>query len=131
VTPGRKATHFIPDALYADEPVRLAAVVILAMRSQEGLVAEPLEPASAVPALVPSLIFGGSDRLAQAFGLACGLVERVPVFRAAVPDDLDAAPDALRKLVDLATRREPGDGSAQVPADELPQGRAVAADRSL
>jgi hypothetical protein len=130
-TRGRKATHFIPDALYADEPVRIGAVVLLAERSPDGLVAEPLDPAAAVPTLVPSLIFGGSDRLARAFGLACGLVERVPAFRAAMPDDLAAAPDALRELVDLATRREPGNGSAQVPRDEPPRRRPVAADRSL
>jgi len=130
-TPRRKATHFIPDALYADEPVGLAAVVILAERSGNGLLAEPLEPAAAVPVLVPSLIFGGSDRLAQAFGLACGLVELVPVFRAAMPDDLAAAPDALRALIELATWREPGHGSAQVPRDEPPRRRVVAADRSL
>ena len=129
--PGRKATYFIPDALYADEPVRIGALVLLAERSGAGLVAERLDPAAAVPALVPSLIFGGSDRLARAFGLACGLVERVPVFRAAMPDDLSAAPDALRALVLLASGCEPGNGSAQVPADELPHGRAVAADSSL
>jgi hypothetical protein len=131
VTPSGKATHFIPDALYAHEPVRLGAVVLLAKRSRDGLLAEPLEPAAAVPALVPSLIFGGSDRLAQAFGLACRLVERVPVFRAAMPDDLAAAPDALRALVELASGEDPGDGSVQVPRDELPCRRAVAADRSL
>lgn len=130
-TPRRKATYFIPDALYADDPVRLSAVVLLAERSREGLVTELLEPAAAVPALVPSLIFGGSDRLAQAFGLACGLVERVPVFRAAMPDDFAATPDALRELLDLATRREPGQGPAQVPRDERPNGSAVTADRSL
>lgn len=131
VTPGRKATHFIPDRLYADEPIPVAAVVLLAARSQQGLVTAPLESAAAVPGLVPSLIFGGSDRLAQAFGLACRLVDAVPVFRAAMPDDLAAAPDALRTLVQLATGREPGNGSAQVPRDEPPRRRAVAADRSL
>jgi hypothetical protein len=130
-TPRRKATHFIPDALYADDPVPLAAVVLLAERSRDGLVTESLEPAAAVPALIPSLIFGGSDRLAQAFGLACALVERVPLFRAALPDDFAAAPDALGAVLELATRREPGNGSAQVPRDEPPRGRAVAADRSL
>jgi hypothetical protein len=130
-TPRRKATYFIPDALYADKPVQIAAVVLLAERSRDRLVAEPLEPAAAVPGLVPSLIFGGSDRLAQAFGLACRLVDAVPVFRAAMPDDLAAAPDALRTLVQLATRRDPGNGSAQVPRDEPPRRRAVAADRSL
>ena len=130
-TPRRKATYFIPDALYADLPVGLAAVVILAERSRDGFLTEPLEPAAAVPALVPSLIFGGSDRLAQAFGLACGLVELVPVFRAAMPDDLAAAPDALRALVELASGEDPGDGSVQVPRDEFPRRRAVAADRSL
>ena len=130
-TPRRKATHFIPDALYADHPGRLAAVVLLAERSRDGLVTEPLEPAAAIPALIPSLIFGGSDRLAQAFGLACGLVERVPLFRAAMPDDLAAAPDALRAILGLATRSEPGNGSAEVPDDELPHRRAVAADRPL
>ena len=106
-------------------------MVILAERSGNGLLAEPLEPSAAVPALVPSLIFGGSDRLAQAFGLACGLVERVPVLRAAMPDDLAAVPDALRALVELASGEGPGDGSEQVPRDELPRRRAVAADRSL
>ena len=130
-TPRRKATHFIPDALYADEPAPLAAVVVLAKRSQDGLVAGPLEPAAAVPALVPSLIFGGSDRLGHAFGLACGLVDRVPVFRAAMPDDLAAAPAALQAVLELATGREPGNGSAHVARNEPPRRRPVAADGSL
>jgi hypothetical protein len=130
-TPRRKATYFIPDALYADEPVGVAAVVLLAERSRDELLAEPLEPAVAVPALVPSLIFGGSDRLAQAFGLVCGLVERVPVFRAAMPDDLSAAPDALRAVLELATGREAGSSSSQVARDEPPRRRPIAADRSL
>jgi hypothetical protein len=130
-TRGRKATHFIADELYVDEPLDLAAVVLLDERSADGLAVERVEPAAAVPPLVTSLIFGGSDRLAQAFALACGLVERVPFYRASMPDDLDAAPDALRELVRLATGSEARHGAAQVPAHEPPGGRAVAADGSL
>jgi hypothetical protein len=130
-TLSRKATHFVSDDSYASDEAPLAAVVILAPRSADALAVAPLDPGEGVPALVPSLIFGGADRLAVAFALACRLVERVPVFRAAMPDDLAAAPAALRRLVDLATRREPGDRTAEMARDEAPRGRAVAADRSL
>ncbi|MDX6488155.1 MAG: hypothetical protein QOK13_770 [Gaiellaceae bacterium] len=128
---GRKATHFIPGAASVDKPVRLAAVVVLGERTRNAVVAEALDPTAAVPALLPSLIYGGSDRLHEAFALACRLVERVPVFRASVPDDLAAAPNALRTLVDLASGSEPGDGSAQMARDEPPRRRVVAADGSL
>jgi hypothetical protein len=130
-TLGRKATHFVSEDAYATEPTPLAAVVMLAERSRTGLVAASIDPVAAVPALVPSLIFGGSDRLGEAFALACRLVERVPIFRASMPDDLSAAPGALRELVELATRSEPAGRPAEMPRDETPRRRAVAADSAL
>jgi hypothetical protein len=74
----------------AAAPVELAALVILGERGA-ALTIKRLAPAAAVPALVPNLIFGGSDRLSQAFSLAVRAAARVPVYRCSLADDLGRA----------------------------------------
>jgi hypothetical protein len=102
-TSTRKTTRFLPEGSYTREPVPLGAFVVLDERS-DTLSVTRLEPILAVPAVIPTLIFGGTDRLAQAFALSARLVELVPVFRASMPDDLGAAPAALAELLESVTR---------------------------
>jgi hypothetical protein len=93
-----KRTHFIAGARHADEPVPLGAVVVLGERAAASSLTR-VEPVAAVPAVVPSLIFGGSDRLAEAFRGAARLSELAPVFRACFPDDLALMESELSGLL--------------------------------
>jgi hypothetical protein len=91
---------------HAPGPVPLAAVVVLGERTRAGLSCTRLEGAAAVPAILPSLIFGGSDRLRQALAASARIAERVPVYRASMPDALDALPAALETTIGIV-RDEP------------------------
>jgi hypothetical protein len=103
----RKRTHLVPSVRHAEEPVPLGGVVVLGERGAPALT--PLEPAAAVPSVVPSLIFGGSDRLGEAFRGAARLVSIVPAFRACLLDDLSAV---RAELSDLLSRLADGVPSA-------------------
>lgn len=83
-----KATQLVVDAPAARCPSPLAALVLLGERDPERLRLEPVEPARAVPQLVPALIFGGSDRLAVAFSDAARLAGSAPVYACRFPDGL-------------------------------------------
>lgn len=93
----RKQTHFIRDEGHADEPVPLGALVVLGERGARSLTR--LHPAAAVPSVVPSLIFGGSDRLGEAFRGAARIASLVPSFRASLPDDLGVMQAELKDLL--------------------------------
>jgi hypothetical protein len=94
----RKRTHFLPEVRHADVPVPLGALVVLGERGAAASLTR-LEPAAAVPSIVPSLIFGGSDRLGEAFRGAARIAELVPCFRACLPDDLGLIQAELRSLL--------------------------------
>jgi len=93
----RKATR-IADAGPARRPATLCALVLLGERDPERLRIELVEPARAVPQLVPALIFGGSDRLAAAFADAARLAASTPVYAVRFPDDLDRLAAALEDV---------------------------------
>jgi hypothetical protein len=93
-----KRTHFVERARHADEAVALGAVVILGERGSSASLAR-IEPAAAVPHVLPSLIFGGSDRLADAFRGAARLASLAPCFRASLPDDLGVMQTELSGLL--------------------------------
>jgi hypothetical protein len=82
-------------------PVELAALVALGPREAYGPIVEPVEPVAAVPSLVPSLIFSGSDRLPRAMRDAARLASGVPVFRCAMPEGVERLPGALAAVLDL------------------------------
>ena len=103
----RKRTHFLRGAQHAHEPVPLGALVVLAERGASPSLTR-LQPAAAVPSVVPSMIFGGSDRLGEAFRGAARLAELVPIFRASLPDDLGVLPAELSDLLTRVARAAPG-----------------------
>jgi hypothetical protein len=117
-------------------PLPVAAVALLAERAAMPSLT-PIGPTAAVPLLVPNLIFGGSDRLADAFRAAARLVTFARVYRCRLPDGLARLPAALQRLLEAlgsasapshAPRREPGDDAAGVLRRKPPERRAVAAD---
>jgi hypothetical protein len=81
-------------------PARLAALAILGPWVDGAPELEALTPAGAVPALVPSLIFAGSDRLARALRDAAWLAARVPVVRCRLPYGIDGLPAAALDVFD-------------------------------
>ena len=81
-------------------PARLAAIAILGPLADGPTELDRLSPSAAVPALVPSLIFAGSDRLPDALRSAAWLAERVPVYRCRLPNGLDGLPAAVAAVVD-------------------------------
>jgi hypothetical protein len=77
----------------------VAAVAVLAERGAE-LEVERLEPARAMALLTPNLVHsGGIGSIGAAFANLARLLGPVPAFRAAVPDDLDALPEAAESLL--------------------------------
>jgi len=98
-----KRTVFPPEAVPPLGPVPLAAVLVIGDRGPE-LAVTPVEPAAAIPLVLPHLVFGGSDRLAETFSRCARLVERVPVWRVSFPDELDALPAAVERLLSVAAR---------------------------
>jgi hypothetical protein len=98
-----KETFLSPaaDADAAQAPV--AAVVLLGERGAPEPTLVRVAPVEAVPALVPSLMFAGSDGLAQAFRGASALAARVPIYRCSFPDDLDALPAHVLAVLDELT----------------------------
>ena len=81
-------------------PACLAAIAILGPLADGPTELDRLSPSAAVPALVPSLIFAGSDRLPDALRSAAWLAERVPVYRCRLPNGLDGLPAAVAAVVD-------------------------------
>ena len=81
-------------------PATLAAVAVLGSWADDGPLVEPLAPVDAVPALVPSLIFSGPDRLPEAMRSAAWLAASIPVFRCRMPHGVDRLPDAVCTVLD-------------------------------
>jgi hypothetical protein len=98
-----KRTVFPPGTVHPHGPVPLAAVLVIGERGPD-LSVTPVEPAAAIPLVLPHLVYGGSDRLAGAFSLCARLVERVPVRRVSFPDGVDALPAAVERLLSGAAR---------------------------
>jgi hypothetical protein len=80
-------------------PVPLAAVVVLGPRGGQTPRCERVGRAAALAGLGPNAIYAGPARLARAFKHMARLAERVPVYRAHVPDDLGALPEAAATLL--------------------------------
>lgn len=83
-------------------PVPLAAVVELAERGGDELEIEPLEPIVAATSIYAYAPQADGAAVARTFALAARLVERVPVLRARMPDDLARAGDHAEALFSAA-----------------------------
>lgn len=88
------------------QPASLAAIAVLGPWAATEAVLEPVAPVEAVPALVPSLIFSGHDRLPEAMRNAAWLASTVPVFRCRMPLGVDRLPAALAAVLDRLLSRE-------------------------
>jgi hypothetical protein len=105
--------------LRAPPPAELASVVVLLEPAGRRLCLTRLDPAAAVPALMPSVMYGGPARLASALRLVGQLVERVPVFTARFPDDLAAVGDVASEILGII------DGRVRVDAVRRPVARPL------
>ena len=115
----RKSTRLLPEGSYTVEPVPLGAFIVLDERRGRTLDVTRLDPLLAVPPVIPTLIFGGTDRLARAFAQTARLVQQVPVYRASMPDDLDAAPTALAELLTTVAPGAGDDGRVWAKSHEV------------
>lgn len=81
----------------------VAAVVLLDERGAK-LSVELLEPADALTRLTPNLVHsGGIGSIGAAFGRLAQLLGAIPAYRAALPDDLEALPEAAKFLLARVT----------------------------
>lgn len=80
-------------------PVALAAIALLGPRGGDAPVAERLGEVAALTALMPNTMHALGASQAAAFRGAAVLARSVPVFGAALPDDLRALPDHADSLL--------------------------------
>ena len=96
------------DLVHADNgrdrtaPVPLAAVVELGDRGGAQLEVERLQPLTAATGIYAYAPQADGPAVARTFGLVARLVERVPVFRARMPDDLERAGEHAEALFSAA-----------------------------
>jgi hypothetical protein len=97
--------HLYPSGMHRTEDdqdagVPVGALVVLGERGP-GLDVERLDPPRGLAELAGTLMHrGGVEGLRSPFRALARTVERVPAFRVAMPDDLDAAPANARRLID-------------------------------
>jgi hypothetical protein len=84
-------------------PVRLVAAVELLERGGEQIEVERLQPVTAATSLYAYAPQADGPAVARTFGMAARLVERVPVFRARLPDDLARAGEHAEALFSAVT----------------------------
>jgi hypothetical protein len=97
--PGKRV-RYVDAAAEHGEPVALGAVVALAERAPGPPSVERLAPANAVQALLGNAIYAPGGGLRRAFAGATQLAASAPVFRARLPDDLDAVAHAGERLLE-------------------------------
>jgi hypothetical protein len=86
-------------------PCPVGAVVLLDERG-DSLEVERMERARALALLTPNLVHsGGRESIGAAFGRLAELLSLTPAFRASLPDDLAALPDAAKSLLDSTAVR--------------------------
>jgi hypothetical protein len=81
------------------QPCPLAAIVILGERTHGEAELTPVVPVEALPALVPSLVFAGRDRLGVAMRQAAWLGSAVPVLRCRLPEGIERLPAAIDEVL--------------------------------
>jgi hypothetical protein len=91
------------DGLGDTAPVALAAVVELGERGGAGVELQALEPIIAATSLYSYAPQADGPAIARTFAMTARLVERVPVFRARLPDDLERAGDHAEALFSAVT----------------------------
>ncbi|CAB4880618.1 unannotated protein [freshwater metagenome] len=97
--PGAQRKHTVATGMPPPQRCPLAAVVVLGDRTAGAAELTRLAPAQALPALVPSLIFAGSDRLPAAMADAAWLASTVPVLRCRLPDGIERLADAIDNVL--------------------------------
>jgi hypothetical protein len=83
-------------------PVRLTAVVELSERGGDELEVDALDPVTGATTLYAYAPQADGPAVARTFAMAARLVERVPVLRARMPDDLARAGDHAEQLFSAA-----------------------------
>ena len=89
-------------APHASAPAPLASVVFLGPRLEAGSQEPTLEripPVDAVPALLRAQVFAGSDRTGDAFRRAARIADRVPVWRASMPEGVRTLGASFERLL--------------------------------
>ena len=79
-------------------PVRLAAAVVLDERGGDEVAVEALEPVIGATSLYAYAPQADGPAVARTFAMVARLAERVPVYRARVPDDLERAGEHAEAL---------------------------------
>jgi hypothetical protein len=97
--PRRRRLRMLTGGSEAARPTPVTAICQVAERGSD-LSVRRLSPAEAVPALVPSLIHaGGSGSFRAAFARLAWLVERAPVYRVSMPDQMSRVGAATARLL--------------------------------
>jgi hypothetical protein len=103
--PGERVLRRLVHARHGHDqtaPVRLSAVVELVERGGDELEIEELEPLVAATSIYAYAPQADGPAVARTFALVARLVERVPVLRARMPDDLARAGDHAEALFNAA-----------------------------
>ena len=103
--PGERVLRWLVHAAHGHDqtaPVRLAAVVELAERGGDELEVKRLEPLAGATSIYAYAPQADGPAVARTFGMVARLVERVPVFRARMPDDLARAGEHAEALFNAA-----------------------------
>jgi hypothetical protein len=100
---GRDRGLVLAEAEDPRDAIAVRAVVILGERGGRDVEITPVAPTAAVPVLVYSSMFAGPTRIEAALRRLASLVERVPVYRVRMPDDLSLAADAAAEVAARVT----------------------------
>ncbi|MCY7302525.1 MAG: hypothetical protein LH654_05725 [Thermoleophilia bacterium] len=87
-------------------PVPLAAIAVLGPLADDGPVLERVPPTQAVPVLVPSLVFSGTDTVQHALRDAAWLASTFPIFRCRMPQGIERLPAALVEVLERIVSAE-------------------------
>jgi energy-coupling factor transporter ATP-binding protein EcfA2 len=99
-----KRVRPVPRRLQVSAPSPVIAAVALAARTSGELTVDRLDPVTGARAILASTISTPGPDFADAFTQCARLAERVPVFRARLPDDLDRAQAAAPQLLAQVAR---------------------------
>jgi hypothetical protein len=99
-TNGREKTTLVVGHRPGAGPAPVASIVLLAAPGGARPEARALDPVAALPALMPHVLYGGPDRLAQTLARVALLAGHVRVYRGRVPRDLEGVGEHARALLE-------------------------------
>lgn len=103
---GRSRKETVPFASAPMSPAPLAAIAVLGPRAGDEPTLERIPPTQAVPVLVPSLVFSGTDTVQRAMRDAAWLAATYPVFRCTLPQGIERLPAALVDVLERIVSAE-------------------------